>query len=80
MLEKKSPQLPRGLGYTFAFEELQRNKLSLPLICKIVKKYQKYHFLTCQTEIKISLKIEPLQSHETQVISFNYTYLISSEI
>ena len=35
--EKKSPQLPRGLGYTFAFEELQRNKLSLPLICKIVK-------------------------------------------
>ena len=34
---KKSPQLPRGLGCTFAFEELQRNKLSLPLICKIVK-------------------------------------------
>ena len=32
--QKNVPQLPRDLGFAFAFEELQRNKLFLLLICK----------------------------------------------
>ena len=60
--KKNLPQLPRGPGYTFAFEELQRNKLFPRLICKIEKKISKLAFN--MSEIESNFKIELLQIYE----------------